>query len=43
MDRKEHEVDWASEKCARSRECFAVTIQSGMLRNIREQQNASYV
>jgi hypothetical protein len=35
--------DWASEKCARSRECFARKIQSGMLRNIREQQDASYV
>jgi hypothetical protein len=35
--------DWASEKCARSRECFAPKIQSGMLRNIREQQDASYV
>jgi hypothetical protein len=35
--------DWASEKCARSGECFARKIQSGMLRNVREQQDASYV
>lgn len=32
-----------SEKCARSRECFAPKIQSGMLRNIHEQQDASDV
>ena len=28
--------DWASEKCARSPEGFALKIQSGMLRNIQE-------
>ena len=28
--------DWASEKCARSLEGFALKIQSGMLRNIQE-------
>jgi hypothetical protein len=32
--------DWPSEKCARSHECFAPKIQSGMLRNIRGQQDA---
>jgi hypothetical protein len=32
--------DRPSEKCARSHECFAPKIQSGMLRNIRGQQDA---
>jgi hypothetical protein len=35
--------DRASEKCARSRECFGPKVRSGMLRNIRGQQDASYV
>src|SRR5258708_36053813 len=32
--------DRPSEKCVRSHECFAPKIQSGMLRNIRGQQDA---